>query len=178
MKHQLACLGLLMSVSLVGCGGNVVLGGGSNNGEGGGGGDGGGSGQTTGGGGAGNAIVVEEGTVEFRFMSVPVGCQNPDPPLTGCNTWELSITLPSASLLVPGQIDTEAVGAQVFFQEAGGPQSSDPNDCPGGGGGGVVPGTLEIAAVTTDHVDVAVLGFNSYFFYASPDGSYSAVRCP
>ncbi len=174
MKYLLACAGVVAAAFFSGCGGNVIVGDAGSGGEGGSGG-----GASTGGTDGGNAIVLEQGTVEFRFMSVPLTCQNPDPFPPGCGWWELSITLPDASLFTPGVIDLESVAATVSFQEVGQPQSSDPNDCPGGGGiGGTFPGTLEIHAVTSDHADVMLFGFNDYFLEAKPDGAYSALRCP
>ncbi|MBK8257700.1 MAG: hypothetical protein IPK82_34155 [Polyangiaceae bacterium] len=177
MKHCLSGAALLAAAWLVGCGGKVVLGNNTSGEAGSGGEGGGGGGQTTGGSGAGNALVLEGDVVELRFTSTPITCQNPSPNPTSCGYWELAILLPDASLLVPGQIETDAVGAQVSFLESGNPQSSDPNDCPGGGGGGELPGAIEIAAVTDDHVDLNLVGFNSYFFDAKPDGSYHPPRC-
>jgi hypothetical protein len=181
MRALLSFLGAAALVIAAGCGGNVILGG-----EGGGTPGGGGSGGSPGPGGgtsptggsvSGNAVVVQEGGVELRFASQSITCQSPDPGVSGCSWWKITIPLPDPSMLTPGLIDIEAAGIDIFIQEATDPFSPDPNDCGSAVGGGALPATLVIHSVNDAQAVVELQGFDGYFLEGKADGVYTAPVC-
>lgn len=123
--------------------------------------------------GAGTARAWGSDPVTIVVSSAALDCNEPAPGWTlGCPSWQYEVSVP-ASVLVPG---TRAGTGDAWFNAKGCPYSSEPGDCPSGGGS--PPGETTIGAVSASAIELTLDHFDDGITALGINGVYQAVRCP
>jgi hypothetical protein len=117
-----------------------------------------------------------DGSTLFLVITSPAAVcscplQNPS-----CGSWEVSIGL-TPDLQKPGTIDLSS-GVNSTFGELGPQEGPMPGNCPQGGGGSFIGGTLEVVSIDASQVVFTLSGTTPLDFGGNADGTYTAPRCP
>jgi hypothetical protein len=112
----------------------------------------------------------------LRLSDLGVACTSPTTELSCGGHYEMTLVLPQA-LQAVGVYDLEdpQLIAYSSMSESGDLNSSDPNDCPWGGGS-VGSGSLEIISINDAEVRFKVSLAGS-LWSSDPSGEYTAPRC-